>query len=403
MQIITTTKEVKDACRKLSKDAFVTIDTEFIRDTTYWPELCLIQLGGADETYLIDPLADGIELGAFYQLLKNKSVVKVFHAARQDIEIFFHQAKTIPSPLFDTQVAAMVCGFGDSVGYETLIKKTVNVTLDKSSRFSDWRRRPLSKKQLDYAAADVIHLRPAYEAIAKQVEEANRVSWLDEELGILCDPKTYSLKPEEAWTRLKIRNKRPRAIAILQHIAAWREAQAQERNMPRSRILKDDALQEIAVQAPRDKSELENLRAVPNGFSRSSGAKTLLAAVETGLAIPKKDLPAQPKPFILPNGLTPVVELLKVLLKMKCEEHGVAPKLVANVADLERLAADDNAEIPALNGWRREVFGEAAIRLKKGKIVLGLTGRRVVTMTAPSPAKKTSARPKRSQKNAASD
>ena len=346
---------------------------------------------GPDDEIIVDPLAGKIDLAPFLQLLANPKVKKVFHAARQDIEIFYHLDKVIPAPLFDTQVAAMVCGFGDAVSYENLIKRTMKVQVDKSSRFTDWARRPLTEKQLAYAMADVTHLRQAYEAVFDEIKQSNREAWVDEEMAILSNPSTYNLAPEDAWKRLKARHNGRRAAAVLQKIAAWREAEAQERDLPRGRILKDDALYEIANQAPKNKSELDSLRAVPKGFANSKSAPPLLAAVKAGLDIPKEELPALAKPKPTPPGLTPVVELLKVLLKMKCEEHKVAQKLVANVSDLELLAADDEAPIMALKGWRRELFGDTALALKHGEISLGLNGRRVVSLKRKKAAPKEAA------------
>lgn len=386
MQIITATKDLKEICKKLGQADFVTVDTEFMRDSTYWPKLCLIQMAGPDDDVIVDPLADGIDLAPFLQLMGNKKVKKVFHAARQDIEIFYHLDGVIPAPLFDTQVAAMVCGFGDAVSYENLIKRTANVAVDKSSRFTDWSRRPLSERQLTYAMADVTHLRIAYEYLFGQIQKENREAWVDEEMAILQNPGTYNLAPDDAWKRLKARHNGRRAAAILQKVAAWREAEAQERDQPRGRILKDDALYEIANQAPKSKSELDSLRAVPKGFANSKAAQKLLAAVKSGLEIPKDDLPTFSKPKPMPPGITPVVELLKVLLKMKCEEHSVAQKLVANVSDLEMLAANDEAPIAALKGWRREIFGDTALALKHGEISLGLKGRRVVAIKNVKPS-----------------
>jgi ribonuclease D len=378
MQIITVNKELRDFCRKLNRAEFITVDTEFIRDSTYWPKLCLVQVAGPDEAAIIDPLAEGLDLSPFYKLLANEKVSKVFHAARQDIEIFYHQAKTIPTPLFDTQVAAMVCGFGDSVGYEKLIKKTLNIAVDKSSRFTDWGRRPLSQRQLEYALADVTHLRGAYKIISERVAAQGREQWVSEEMNLLTNSGTYSLRPEDAWKRLKARSGSPKKAAILREVAAWRERLAQSRDIPRARVLKDDALHEIAQQTPKSNDELDRLRAVPKGFSNSKNAHSLIAAVQKGLKVPKDKLPNVERTKHMPTGLTPVIELLKVLLKMKCEEHDVAQKLVASVSDLELLALDDQAGIPAMSGWRREVFGGDALKLIHGQIALSVRGRRIV-------------------------
>lgn len=378
MNIITKTAELDPVCQRLSSAGYVTVDTEFMRDSTYWPKLCLIQLAGPEEEHVIDPLSPDIDLGSFYELMANRKVVKVFHAARQDIEIFYHSAKTIPDPLFDTQVAAMVCGFGDSVGYETLVKKLTGGSVDKSSRFTDWSRRPLSDKQVKYAVGDVTHLRTIYEVLARRLTQSNRAHWVTEEMAILQSPDTYSLKPEDSWKRLKMRFRGQRALAVLIEVAAWRERQAQERDMPRARIMKDDAITEIATQTPRSASDLDQLRAVPKGFSNSRSAASLMEAVERGLAMPEADIPVIEGPEPLPSGLGPLVELLKVLLKLKCEEHDVAQKLVANMSDLEQIAAHEEANVPAMKGWRRELFGEDALRLKRAELAIGAKGRRII-------------------------
>jgi len=373
MDIITTTKALEAACATLSKETYVTVDTEFLRDSTYWPVLCLIQVAAPKgDALIIDPLADGIDLAAFYDLMANTSVIKVFHAARQDIEIFWHEAKTLPDPLFDTQVAAMVCGFGDSVGYENIVKRVTGEQVDKSSRFTDWSRRPLTDKQLRYAAADVTHLRQVYEHLGRKITKSGRAEWVAEEMAILQDPGTYEVKPENAWKRLKLRNRSRKAVAVLMEAAAWRESEAQIRNVPRGRILKDDAIQEVATQAPTSTDALGNLRAVPKGFAQSRHAKSLLDAVQSGLNKPSSEVMMPAAPEQLPQGLGPTVELLKVLLKYKCEAHDVAQKLICNVSDLERIAADDKADVSALRGWRREIFGSDALDLKHGRLCLAI-------------------------------
>ncbi|PKQ05116.1 MAG: ribonuclease D [Alphaproteobacteria bacterium HGW-Alphaproteobacteria-11] len=378
MEIITTNEALGAVCGRLSRAGFVTVDTEFMRDSTFWPILCLIQLAGPEDEVIIDPLAPGIDLAPFYDLMRNRQVVKVFHAARQDIEIFAHEGGTIPDPLFDTQVAAMVCGFGDSVGYETLVKRLAGGEVDKSSRFTDWSRRPLSEKQLNYAIKDVTYLRTIYEVLAKRLTQTKRAHWVAEEMSVLQDPETYAMRPENAWKRVKGRFRGTRGLAVLVEVAAWRERQAQERDMPRSRIMKDDALAEIATQIPRAISDLDGLRAVPKGFSNSRSAASLMEAIERGLAMKEEDIPVVEGPEPLPPGIGPLVELLKVLLKIKCEEHDVAQKLVANVADLELIAAHAEADVPALKGWRRELFGEEALKLKRGELAIGVKGKRIV-------------------------
>ena len=378
MNIITKTDALEAVCERLAKAGFITVDTEFMRDATFWPKLCLIQVAGPEDEAIIDPLADGIDLSSFYRLMADRNVVKVFHAARQDIEIFFHDGSTIPDPLFDTQVAAMVCGFGDSVGYETLVKRLTGGSVDKSSRFTDWSRRPLSDKQLKYAMADVTHLRTIYEVLARRLTKTKRAHWVAEEMAILQDPATYEMKPENAWKRLKMRYRGRQGLAVLVEAAAWRERQAQERDLPRGRVMKDDALYEVATQIPRSLEEMEQLRAIPRGFSGSRSAQGLMEAIERGLAMPEEDIPVVEGPEPLPPGIGPLVELLKVLLKLKCEKHDVAQKLVANVSDLELIAAHEEANVPALKGWRRELFGEDALRLKRGELALSAKGKKIV-------------------------
>tara|TARA_R110000868_G_scaffold229608_5_gene482700 strand:+ start:153 stop:1304 length:1152 start_codon:yes stop_codon:yes gene_type:complete len=378
MQIITTTSELETICARLAGAGFITVDTEFMRDSTFYSKLCLIQMAGPEDEIVVDPLAPGIDLTSFYDLMRNKKVVKVFHAARQDIEIFWHDAKSIPDPLFDTQVAAMVCGFGDSVGYETLVNRLTDGSVDKSSRFTDWARRPLSDKQLHYACGDVTHLRVIYEVLAKRLTQTGRARWVAEEMAILQDPETYEVRPEDAWKRLKTRFKGRKGLAVLVEVAAWRERQAQDRNQPRSRILKDDALAEIATQIPRNAEDLDRLRAVPKGMANSRSAAGLMDAIERGLNMPEAEIPVIEQSQPLPPGIGPLVELLKVLLSMRCEQHDVAQKLIAKVSDLEQIAGFDEPNVPAMSGWRREVFGNDALRLKRGELSLGAKGRKII-------------------------
>ena len=376
MEPIRTTDELAQACRRLEREPFITVDTEFIRDQTYWPELCLVQMASADDdaVFLVDPLAKDLSLDPLFALMNAEKVTKVMHAARQDIEIFHNLAGLVPRPLFDTQVAAMVCGFGDSVGYEALVKRTLNETIDKSSRFTDWRRRPLSTQQIDYAVADVTHLRRVYVELAAQLAQNGREAWVTEEMATLLDPATYTLVPEDAWKRIKPKGLNRKALGVLVEVAAWREREAQARNVPRARIAKDEALVEVAIQAPQSKEQLAGLRALPGGFANSRGAKALLEAVARGLAKPKEEIPSLPRPKPLHPGAGPLLELLKVLLKMKCAEHGVAQKLVASTADLEIIASEDTADVPALIGWRHDVFGADALALKRGELALAVRG-----------------------------
>jgi ribonuclease D len=378
MHLITSTEELARACTEFASADFVAVDTEFMRESTFWPQLCLIQLASPDLEAMIDPMAPGINLAPFWKLMADKSVVKVFHAARQDVEIVYAAAGIIPEPLFDTQVAAMVCGFGESVSYVNLVKKITGVDLDKSSRFTDWSRRPLSEHQLTYALADVTHLRHVYRHLRNELDKSSRADWLSEELATLTDSKTYEQHPEEAWRRLKLRVKNRRALGVLMELAAWRERLAQSQNVPRGRIIRDEALYDIANQSPTTPEKLAELRTLSDGFARSSRAKEILEAVRTGLARDPKSIPqinhAQP----MSPEATATAELLKVLLKASAAKFKVAPKLIATSEDLERIALEAEPDVAALRGWRRNLFGEDALRLKRGEIALTLSGGEVL-------------------------
>nr|WP_289851975.1 ribonuclease D [Rhizobium sp. SSA_523] len=381
MLIIETTAALADACSKLAQSDFVTVDTEFLRETTFWPELCLIQMASPDLEVIVDPLAKGLDLAPFFALMGNSAVLKVFHAARQDLEIVYHLGKLIPHPIFDTQVAAMVCGFGDSISYDQLVQRTKNVQIDKSSRFTDWSRRPLSEKQLDYALADVTHLRDVYLFLKDQLEREGRATWVSEEMAVLENPETYDMHPDDAWLRLKSRLRKPQELAILKYVAAWREREARSRNVPRSRVLKDDAIYEIAQQQPKDSEALGRLRTIPKGWERSSSAGAILDAVNTALALPKAEMPHAPKHVHTPEGAQSAVELLKVLLRLISEKHGVAAKVIANTDDLDKIAVDgENAEVAALAGWRRDLFGEPALKLIAGSVALRFVDKKVETV-----------------------
>jgi ribonuclease D len=371
IQPITSTSELAAACARMSAYPFVTVDTEFLRETTYYPLLCVVQMASADEAVVIDALAPGIDLTAFYTLMANENVMKVFHAARQDIEIIWHAAKLIPHPIFDTQVAAMVLGYGDSISYDQLVQRITGDALDKSLRFTDWARRPLSEPQLRYAISDVTHLRQVYLALVDDLKQRDRDHWVEDEMSVLTSPETYRMEPESAWQRLRTRVRKPRELAVLIEVAAWREREAQSRDVPRSRVLKDEAIADIAVQAPTSVEKLAHLRSLPKGFERSRWGEAIVAAVERGLARDPKILPMPARPPAAANGGA-VVELLKVLLRMVSERHHVAAKVIATVDDLERIAASDRAEVPALKGWRRELFGEKALALKHGKLALAI-------------------------------
>jgi ribonuclease D len=380
--MIETTAELEAACKELAKSEFITVDTEFLRETTFWPVLCLIQMASPTTEVLVDPLAPGLDLQPFFELMGNAAVLKVFHAARQDIEIIFNRGNLLPHPIFDTQVAAMVCGFGDSVSYDQLVSRIKNVHIDKSSRFTDWSRRPLSEKQLDYALADVTHLRDVYLSLQAQLEREGRSSWLAEEMAILESRETYDMHPDDAWQRLKMRLRKPQELAVLKYVAAWREREARNRNVPRSRVLKDDAIYEIAQQQPRDTEALSRLRTIPKGWERSTAGGAVLEAINEALSLPKTDMPHLPRHTQAPEGTAAAAELLKVLLKLTAEKHGVAPKVIANSEDLDKIAADgENAEVAALSGWRRDLFGETALQLIQGQVALRFVGKKVETVS----------------------
>jgi ribonuclease D len=379
MDLITTTAELADVCRRMARHPFVTVDTEFLRETTYYPLLCVAQMASPDEAVVVDALAKGIDLAPFFALMADEKVVKVFHAARQDIEIVWNMAKTIPHPIFDSQVAAMVLGYGDSISYDQLVQRITGDMLDKSHRFTDWTRRPLSDAQVTYALSDVTHLRAVYLKLAADLEKRGRANWVAAEMGVLTSPETYRADPERAWERLKSRVRKPKDLAVLMEVAAWREREAQSRDVPRSRVLKDDALGDIAIQAPTTVERLGGLRSLPKGFERSRWGGDIVEAVKRGLARDPKTLPRLERFRPAPNGAA-TVELLKVLLRMTAESHSVAAKVIATVDELDRIAADDEADVPALKGWRRELFGDKALALKHGKLALAIEKGRVVAV-----------------------
>jgi len=372
MQVITDTTALSRLCKRLSGTDYITVDTEFIREKTYWPKLCLVQVAGPNEAVAIDPLAEGLDLSSLLELMANKNVLKVFHASRQDLEIFYLLNETIPAPLFDTQIAAMACGFGNSIAYETLVRQLADAHVDKAQRFTDWAHRPLSQKQLEYALADVTHLRIIYEKLKAKLKETKRVSWLESEVKILTDPSTYRLEPNEAWRRLKTRNTNRRFLGAVQEIAALRERMAQEQDVPRNRILRDDAILEIAAQLPESTADLRRCRGISKSAAENRLGGAIIEAIKTARALPEEALPVQPKRPGKPGGIAPIVDLLRVLLKMKCEEHSVAQKLIASSSEIEQIAVDDEADVPALRGWRREVFGSDALALKHGDLALSI-------------------------------
>ena len=374
MEPITNTEELRTLCEKLRQFEYVTVDTEFMRYSTYWPQLCLVQVAGPDPTdngAAIDPLAPGIDLTPLFDMMQDESVVKVFHAARQDIEIFVHLSGKVPHPVFDTQVAAMVLGYGDQVGYETLVNKVVRKNIDKSMRFTDWSHRPLSTKQLSYALSDVTHLRVIYEEFHERLAANGRSYWLAEEMDRLTDPSIYSIEPKDAWLRLKTRSNSPKFLAVARALGEWRETEAQRKNLPRNRVLRDDTLLDIAARQPMTEKDLDKTRGVGRNFGSSKPGQSIVEAIQAALDSPQEDWPQPKFRPELPAGIGPTVELLKVLLKLCSEEKGVAQRLVASSDDLQNIAADDNADVAAMHGWRRELFGEQALELKRGDIALG--------------------------------
>ncbi len=378
MALVTTNTELAAVCARLANHTFVTVDTEFVRETTFWPILCVVQLASDDEAVAVDAMADGIDLTPVFELMSNANVVKVFHAARQDLEIFWNLAKLVPKPLYDTQVAAMVCGFGEQISYGELVEAVTGAHVDKSSRFTDWSRRPLNQAQIDYAIADVTHLRDVYRALTAKLEKSGRAGWLSDEMTALESPDTYEQHPERAWERFKHRARKPRDLAALMEVCAWREREAQSRDVPRGRVLKDDAMIDIALAAPRTLEALAHLRSAPRGIERSAMGEQLIAAIERAMARDPASLPKLERSNRNGGGAT--VELLKVLLRQASEESGVAAKMIATVEDLEAIAARDRADVPALQGWRRRVFGARALELKKGNLALTLENGRVAVL-----------------------
>lgn len=380
--LITETEALAALCDRLRAEPFVTVDTEFMRERTYWPELCLVQLAGESEVALVDALAPGLDLAPLGALLADPAVTKVFHAARQDVEIFLLKFDAVPTPLFDTQVAAMVAGYGDQVSYDGLCRSLAGAQIDKAHRFSDWSARPLSAAQMAYAAADVTHLRKIYRALDEKLRRERRLAWVAEEMAALADPATYRLDPESAWERLRPRTGNRRFLGVLRAVAAWREREAQRINIPRQRLVKDETLLEIAATTPETVADLARARGISEGFAKGRSGTGLLAAVKAGKELPDAELPEPPKDRAGPPASPALIALLKVLLAAKSEEHHVAPRLLASSEDLDRLASGDGLDVPAMHGWRREVFGEAAVALKAGRLALGVDGKRVKLIPA---------------------
>ena len=384
MQVIETTDALRALTERLSNERFITVDTEFMRERTFWPKLCLIQVAGEKEAAIIDPLAKGIDLQPFFDLLTNEKVLKVFHAGRQDIEIFHHLSGEVPRPVFDTQIAAMVCGFGDQVSYQSLAAKLAGARIDKGSRFTDWSRRPLSRRQLEYALADVTHLRRIYERLARELARNGRESWLKEELAALVDPASYAQDVEEAWKRIRFQPRDGRQLALLRRLAEWREREAQRRDVPRRRVLKDEAIVEIASEMPRSVEELKRLRGLSEGMAKGPQGEAILKIVREVLALPEEALPKpekRRKPH--PEGTQARADILKLALKIVAEREGIAARLIASAADLERIAAGER-DVPALAGWRRKVFGELAEALLRGEKVIGIRNGRPEIMAVQS-------------------
>ena len=375
--LITQTQDLAGLCERLAAEPYVTVDTEFMRERTYWPELCVVQLGGVADVAVVDALAPGLDLAPLGRLLADPNVVKVFHAARQDVEIFLQMFGAVPVPLFDTQVAAMVAGFGDQVGYDSLVAGLAGGQIDKAHRFSDWSARPLSPAQVAYAAADVTHLRTVYERLTSRLEREGRTAWVAEEMAELAEPATYRPDPDTMWERLRPRTTNRRMLGALRAIAGWREREAQRINIPRQRLVRDESLLEIAATAPANAEALGRIRGITRGFAEGATGQSLLAAIAEAAALPEDALPearsgrdgARPSPAL--------VALLKVLLAEKAESHDVAPKLLASSDDIDRLATEEAPQVPALHGWRLQVFGEDALALKQGRIALGVAGKRI--------------------------
>jgi ribonuclease D len=383
MQTITDTDSLAALCGRLATAPFVTVDTEFMRESTFYPKLCLVQVAGPDDAAAIDPLAEGMNLDPFLELLRRREVAKVFHAARQDLEIFLNLMGELPAPVYDTQVAAMVCGFGEQASYETLCARLAKATIDKSSRFTDWSRRPLSQRQVTYALSDVTHLRTVYQKLEARIARSGRAGWVAEEMATLTDATTYVVEPREAWQRIRTRSHNPKFLAVLRELAAWRELEARARDIPRSRVLRDEALLEIASDPPADATALSRVRGLSKSMADGRHGQAILAALARAEALDPADYPRVEREPERQRASGPLIELLKVLLKMKCDEHDVAQKLVATVDDLDRLAVDDQANVPALSGWRREMFGEAALALKRGELALAVRRGRLAAIPLP--------------------
>lgn len=377
--LITNQKELESFCAKLKTAKFIAVDTEFLREKTYYPKLCLIQMSDpAGYAAAIDPLAQGIDLAPVFDLFSDEKILKVFHASRQDLEIFFQLTGKIPHPIFDTQIAAMVCGYGDSVGYDNIVRQVTGGQIDKSSQFTNWSLRPLSEKQVTYALGDVTHLIGVYEALAQELAKTGRTEWVFQEEEILNDPATYENNPFEVWKRIKVRGPKPKTLQILKHLAAWRELKAQNKNIPKSWVLKDETLVDMAHQAPTSPEQLKKIRGISEETANGNTGKSLIEEIKKALASDSKTWPPVEKVKILPTHAAATVDILKMLLKIESVQHGVASKLIADTEDLELLAMEEYPDIPALKGWRFEVFGQDALALKQGKLSIGLKNGKIV-------------------------
>ena len=372
MSIVADNKTLRELCHRLSQGRYVAVDTEFMRENTFWSKLCLVQLAGLDDAAVVDPLEKDLDLSPLDDLMKNPDLLKVFHAGRQDLEIFYKRMGVLPSPIFDTQISAMVCGFGDAASYETLASKLAGAHIDKLSRFTDWSKRPLSTRQLQYALNDVIHMRPIFEKLELRLEKTGRGEWIRCEMDKLRDTTTYDLKPEDAWKRIKLRNPTPLLVATIQEVAAWREIEAQKLDVPRNRILRDESLVEIAAHLPSETDDLLRIRGISKSLSQSVRGAELLKAVRRAKDLPQHVLPQIQKVKTATRKGGPLIDLLKVLLKLRCDEHKVGERIIASVADLNRIAFDTEADVPALKGWRYDVFGRDALDLKNGKTSIGI-------------------------------
>ena len=373
MPILTKSDDVAAFCEELSVHEFVTIDTEFLREKTYYPKLCLVQLSGPDKkAKAIDPLVEGLDLSPLFDLLDNKNILKVFHSGRQDLEIFYNLTGKVVQSFFDTQIAAMVCGYGDSVGYENIVRQVSGYQVDKSSQFTNWSLRPLSEKQITYALGDVTHLCDVYLYLKEELEKRGRTQWVVQEEEILNNPDTYANEPYKAWERIKIKSPKSKSLVVLRELAAWRESQAQKRDIPKAWVMRDDALSDMANQAPQNKHQLAKIRNVSKDLAEGKTGAQLLKVIAKGLDTPKDTWPIPKRRVSLSQGAMAMVDILKMLLKVQSAVHDVAPKIIASAADIEAIALDDNADVPALSGWRKEVFGADALAVKHGKLAIGL-------------------------------